>query len=356
MENFDSTNYDDYLLSNFRNVKEKSEINEVEVEIASNDNPQINLNEKAAYDIVESDVRFIPAVKGECLQAKPIEGVRREPQTLAIVCKAIDKSKFAKNNSDIKTKRPKNYKIRRNFTLVVMTLIVGFIACLLIADAVSGGYIIESAIKGIFNSNTGTSYYAVEIASFNDVDSARITSEEIRASGGSGYVVHDQVYRVIAEVYSEEKQAESVSAKLNLAGYVTSVYQIKIGEINYSLFPISTRNITKAVMKYQEKMYQTLYEVAQKLENGEIDFATARVEVKTLKSEIKSMLVEYESNVDNEIDNKYIVKVRMQVNAMSGALDNICGDSVNNDRLLSDIRYINSTIINTHKALVNSLQ
>lgn len=355
MEDFDSTNYDDFLLSNFRNVSNKPINDEVEVEITPNDEKHINYESKT-YDVACEEIKHIPIVKAECLQIEKNEDERREPQTLSVVFDAIEKNKHLNSDKSNNIKN-KNSKIKKRFVLVVLVLVIGFISCLLISDAISGGYIIDSAVKKIFNEQIAKSYYAVEIASFNDIDSARITSEEIRASGGSGYVIHDnELYRVIAEIYAEEKQAASVSAKLNLAGYVTSVYKIEFKEINYSLFPISVRNITRNVMKYQEIMYQTLYEVSQKLENAEIDFGTAKVEIKALKSQISNMLVEYESNVDNEIDNKYVLKVRMQLNAMAGALDNLCGDSVNNDRLLSDIRYINSTIINTHKALVNSLQ
>ena len=196
----------------------------------------------------------------------------------------------------------------------------------------------------------------MEIATFNDVDSARITSEEIRASGGSGYVVHDDLYRVIAEVYSSEKDAESVSTNLNLVGYVTNIYLFKIEDIEYRLLPTSVRNATKNVLKYQDIMYKSLFNTAVSLEKQEIDYTSAREDIAMLKSQISNMLIDYESSVNNKINDKYVQKVRMQISSMIGALDNLTAEGSKNDRLLSDIRYINTMILNTHRALIKSLQ
>ena len=196
----------------------------------------------------------------------------------------------------------------------------------------------------------------MEIATFNDVDSARITSEEIRASGGSGYVVHDDLYRVIAEVYSSEKDAESVSTNLNLAGYVTNIYLFKIEDIEYRLLPTSVRNATKNVLKYQDIMYKSLFNTAVSLEKQEIDYTSAREDIAMLKSQISNMLIDYESSVNNKINDKYVQKVRMQISSMIGALDNLTAEGSKNDRLLSDIRYVNTMILNTHRALIKSLQ
>lgn len=358
MADFEKTNYEDFLLSNFRSLPQNDN-EEAKVEVLQNDY-DIN-GEGEQIDLQIDKQQNIPIVKTD-LVLKKIEEEKFPPQTLAVVLKATNKCKALKQeDKNCKKDNKKSSQKRKrskpkNFLLVVMVVIMAFVSCLLIADAFTNGYILDTAIKKMFKTDTSKEYYAVEIASFSDVDSARITSEEIRASGGSGYVLFDKVYRVIAEVYSEIKQAESVSAKLNLAGYVTSVYTIKIEEVNYSLFPMSTRNLTKDVLGYQKIMYDTLYSVGQRLENNEIDFQGARSEVKSLKTQISNILVEYESNVDNQIDNKYVIKVRMQISSMIGALDNICGESSKNDRLLSDIRYINTLILNTHRSLVNSLQ
>ena len=60
--------------------------------------------------------------------------------------------------------------------------------------------------------------------------------------------------------------------------------------------------------------------------------------------------------VNNKINDKYVQKVRMQISSMIGALDNLTAEGSKNDRLLSDIRYINTMILNTHRALIKSLQ
>ena len=75
-----------------------------------------------------------------------------------------------------------------------------------------------------------------------------------------------------------------------------------------------------------------------------------------LSSQISNMLIDYESSVNNKIDDKYVQKVRVQISSMIGALENLTAEGSKNDRLLSDIRYINTMILNTHRAMIKSLQ
>ena len=307
-------------------------------------------------------------VKTDVVRHKNLSCDRCEPLTLQLALKGLEKNKHIKKAALQKEKakqescgkcvskknKPKRTK-KRKFFIVLLVIVFAFVSCFLLADVLSDGYLIESVVNKIFNGDLIANYYGVEIATFNDVDSARITSEEIRASGGSGYVVHDDLYRVIAEVYKSEKDAESVSTNLNLAGYVTNIYLFKIEEINYHLFPTSVRNATKSVLKYQDIMYEQLYDTAVSLEKQEIDYTSAREVIAMLKSQISNILVDYESSANNQIDNKYVQKVRMQISSMIGALDNLTAEGIKNDRLLSDIRYINTMIINTHRAMINTI-
>lgn len=386
MADFDmaETNYEDFYLSNFFGKKKvnaaveveiinasshievndkacESALNEQDDEISVNENLNQNIVHKIEYNAV------LPTVKTDVIRHKNLACDRCEPQTLQIAIAGLQKNKQIKKAlKDAETKqscdkcassknKPKRSKKRR-FAIVLLVIVFAFTACFLLADVLSSGYFIDSVVTKIFGGNVVTNYYAVEIATFSDVDSARITSEEIRASGGSGYVVNDELYRVIAEVYASEKDAESISTNLNLAGYVTNIYVFKIEEINYQLFPTSVRNVTKKVLGYQGIMYKSLFETAVSLEKQEIDYTSAREDIGMLKSQINNMLIDYESSVNDKIDNKYVQKVRMQISSMIGALDNLTLEGTKNDRLLSDIRYINTMILNTHRAMINSLQ
>lgn len=399
MADFDvsETNYDDFLLSNFFDSKSKSGKNEsnnnndnsnedVQVEIVDRnndisgfDNENLSLNQDSVsyeqtqnasslLEMPKSDDNGLVVVKTDVIRHKAPSCDRCEPLTLQIALSGIEKNKQIKkaiyadnsknkskccnNKSQAKGKRSKG----RKFAIVLLVIVFAFVSCFLIADVLSDGYLINTFTTKLFKGDNQDCYYAVEIATFNDVDAARMTSEEIRASGGSGYVVHDELYRVIAEVYKTEKDAESVMVNLNLAGYVTNLYLFKIENIDYKLLPKSVRNTTKNVLKYQGIMYESLYNTAVSLEKKEIDYTSAREDIGMLSNQISNMLIDYESSVNNQINNKYVQKVRQQISSMIGALANLTAEGSKNDRLLSDIRYINTMILNTHRALIKSLQ
>lgn len=407
------TRYEDFYLSKYLHKKKDKDNVEVEVvgvdedyyrkvdnsyhTIDSEENEEVETQsdlsfdssiERKSSDLTDATKRQISydkgltVVKTEVVRHKNLSCDRCEPLTLQMVLNGTEKNKKIKKallQAELEAEREKQescdkceagtYKRKKNkgkakpkrsksrkFAIVLMVIVFAFVSCFLLADVLSNGYLIESVVNKIFHNDVVASYYAVEIATFSDVDSARITSEEIRASGGSGYVVHDELYRVIAEVYKSEKDAESVSTNLNLAGYVTNIYVFSIEEIDYHLLPTSVRNATKNVLKYQDIMYQSLFETAVSLEKQEIDYTSAREDIAMLASKINNMLVDYESSVNNKIDDKYVQKVRMQISSMIGALDNLTAEGSKNDRLLSDIRYINTMILNTHRAMIRSLQ
>ncbi len=399
MADFDltETNYEDFYLSNFLGKKKTKKSVEVEViTIEENSIPadysdtEIEESNHIVIDErnnkrIESDYSIsnhtqaenssLQVVRSEVIRHKSPSCDRCEPLTLQVAIAGIEKNKHIKKavlqaekerleNSEcdkctstkkLGKNKPKRSKSRK-FAIVLFVIVFAFVSCFLIADVLSSGYLIDSVVNKIFKNDITAYYYAVEIATFSDVDSARITSEEIRASGGSGYVVHDDLYRVIAEVYSTEKDAESVSTNLNLAGYVTNIYVFKIEDIDYHLLPTSVRNATKNVLKYQDIMYKSLYATAVSLEKQEIDYTSAREDIAMLSSQISNMLIDYESSVNNKIDDKYVQKVRVQISSMIGALENLTAEGSKNDRLLSDIRYINTMILNTHRAMIKSLQ
>ena len=241
---------------------------------------------------------------------------------------------------------------KTNFAIGMIAMLVCFGLVVVIADALSGGYIIDKAV-GLFTGKvTSKTYYAIELASFDDPNSARLMSSEVRAAGAGGYVINDDIYRVIAEVYPSKGDALSVSAKLNLNGYVTSIYEIRIGEVNYDLFPVSTRNSTKKIIKYADEMYESLFDISTKIDKGVYDFVGAKTAVKELSVRIDNMLVDYVASVDEQIDNENVHKVRMQVTAVVGALDNISTESTSARDMVSDVRYISCMILNTHRAMI----
>lgn len=265
-----------------------------------------------------------------------------------------------KQNDNCVECKPKRRKKRnpvrfRALTLVIITILLCFGVTLLVSDALSGGYMLDSAQAFLLGKSKNRDYFAVEMASFTDLQTAKVYSKDLRLKGGGGYVINDELYRVIADVYPNRKDADTVSARLNMAGYLSTVYVISMSEIDYGLLPSSTRNITKKTIQYSDNLYKKIYSMTTRMDKEELDENGAIAELKVLKSEISNILLEYESNVDNKLDDEYVIKVRVQLSAVIGAIDNLCEKKTGGESLISDLRYTNAMILNTHRALTISL-
>lgn len=267
-----------------------------------------------------------------------------------------------KGSRDVKPPKKKKSKKERktrnkNIILVSLTILLCFAITILVADAMSGGYVLDELQSTFLGRNMESGvYYALEMGAFVDSTTAKVYSTELRNMGCGGYVINDGMYRVIGEVYPTRKQAEEVSARLNMEGNITQIYELKTADIDYKLFPQSVRNTTKRTMEYADEIYKRLFEVGVKLAKGQFDKNSATAEINTIKLNVNTTLVEYESNVDNKLDDKYVTKVRMQLAAVSAMLDNITSSTNKSPGLLSDIRYANAMILNTHRALTLDLQ
>lgn len=280
---------------------------------------------------------------------KPINDNNRQVRT-------TNEYSYNKIAPEKKRKKNKNPLRRRSIILVVLTIFVCFGITLLIADSVSGGYMLgelQSVFSGFKNVNN--TYYALEMSSFSDMATAKIYSNDLRLRGGGGYVINDGLYRVIGEVYPTKKDAESVSTRLNMDGDMTKVIQIEICDIDYQLFPTSVRNLTKKTMVYADNCYKKLYDVGCKLAKNELDTNSAHAEINTLIANLRINLTDYEANADNKLDDNYVMKVRAQLNAILGALTNLVSQTNKSPNLLCDIRYTNAMLINTHYTLCKDL-
>ena len=270
----------------------------------------------------------------------------------------VDKVVSTQTNDEKKVnkhKKPKNKK-RHKFAIVFISILLCCSFILLIADSFTDGYILDTASKILFNKSATTkTYYAVEIASFTDFNSAKICSNEVRDMNGAGYVVNDELFRVIADVYDVKKDAMSVSSKLNISGYLTKIYVFEILAPDYSKLPMATRNVSKKILGYYDELYVKLHKLIIDLEKHNIDTATALIEITSLWDSMKDKLVEYETNVDNDVENPNILKIRMQLQAVIAGLENLKNTKPAESTFISDVRYTYIMILNTHRAMVASI-
>lgn len=303
------------------------------------------------YEVIETDDNEVPRLKA--IRPDLIDSVPY--QETHIVEKVNNQPNNSPNTTNGTPKKPKKSK-KRKFAIVFFSVLLCCCFVMLIADSFTDGYILDTASKILFNKSVNTkTYYAVELASFTDFNSAKVCSNEVRGMDGAGYVVNDELFRVIADVYNSKKDAMSVSSKLNINGYLSTIYVFKMTPPNYSLLPMSTRNISKKLLGYYDNIYTQLHELVVNLEEHNTDTATALIEITALHEGMKDKLAEYETNVDGDIENPNILKIRMQLIAVIGGLENLMNTKVSEKTLLSDIRYTSVMVLNTHRAMIASL-
>lgn len=253
-------------------------------------------------------------------------------------------------------RKGKNGYRKRGLLIVVLTIMICATITLLIADSVSGGYIFDEMRTVFTGAKISDTYYAVQAGNFADSQTAKVFATQLSSIGGAGYVINDNGFRVIAEVYRLKKDADIVAARLATDGYEASVYTIEFNKLDYSAFPQTLRNNTKQVIEYIGISYNTLYKISANLAEKKIDASGARSELKTLLASVRNTLVDYESNADNNIDDDSVMKIRVQLNAAVAAIQNLLDDKMSNNDLLSNIRYTNAMLINTHRAMCKEFQ
>lgn len=264
-----------------------------------------------------------------------------------------------KNNKSLKMKNGKRIKkklpFRRTF-IVVCVILLCFFVTILVADSLTGGYVLDELQTILTNeSRINNVYYAVECRTFEDIDSARVYANTLRARGGAGYVVNDNGYRVLAEMYSSRSDAESVARSLKLDGEDARVYSVEIKDVDYSKFPSSTRNVVKNTLKYIDDVYMELYTIGLDLAEKRIDESMAKSRVIGLYKKMNNVSVEFNANCDNETNDINIIKVRVQLRAVEGVLENLGGDTVERPSLIADIRYTSCLIVVSHSMLTKEL-
>ncbi|MCI8728779.1 MAG: SPOR domain-containing protein [Clostridia bacterium] len=256
-----------------------------------------------------------------------------------------------KKGGRIKKKVP----FKRTF-IVICAILLCFFVTILVADSLTGGYVLDELQTILTNeSRVNNVYYAVECRTFQDIDSARVYANTLRARGGAGYVVNDNGYRVLAEMYSSKSDAESIARSLKLDGEDARVYSVEIKDVDYSKFPSSTRNVVKNTLKYIDDVYMELYTIGLDLANKRIDESMAKSRIIGLYKKMNNISVEFNANCDNETNDINIIKVKVQLKSVEGVLENLGGDIVERPSLIADIRYTSCLIVVSHAMLTQDL-
>ena len=245
---------------------------------------------------------------------------------------------------------------RLHTVAIVVTMILLVAACtLLTVDTIKGGSVLASIENALLGTKTTHTYYGVEVGVYENMDSARLYANGIRKLGGAGYVLFDDGYRVLVEVYESHDDAENIAKRLRLEGENARLYLFEVDNIDVSLFSDSTRHEVVSAIEFNDRVYTSLYAIGVELAEGKIDENSAKMRIKGLYDETHNVLVEMSANVDRADKNMNVIKVKAELTSVRSMLDNLTKDIVQRPNLIADIRYTSCLIVNSYRELSRDL-
>lgn len=139
---------------------------------------------------------------------------------------------------------------------VILITVACFVAFVLIYNAMHGGETGEVYARGGKVVITEKNFYAVQMGGFSSKSTAESFATGVVGRGGGGYVWNSRgTYYVIAAVYVERSDADSVAGKLSSSGETAGVATMKI----------PSREITVSDAEYSAKCIREFYSVCDEL-------------------------------------------------------------------------------------------
>ena len=126
-------------------------------------------------------------------------------------------------------------------------------------------------------------YWLVSMGSYSDAASAKEKAEEVKLSGGAGYVYSADSFVVAASCYASEDDARTVCSRLDGA----EVYSLSCPKLIVSK-PKSGAAKLKELLKLPAKIFDELYDVSVKLDTSEIGESAAKYAALRLSSSCAS--------------------------------------------------------------------
>lgn len=244
---------------------------------------------------------------------------------------------------------------RQRDIVAVLMVVICFCLTIVSADIISGGEIFNNLAEVLSSNNGAPIYYAVEVGSFPDIESARATSEVYRLRNAGGYVINDGSYRVIAAVYANKNDAETIVEKLISDGLSGSIYEIRGAKVNWDKYGEVGKDIEAAVNQC-DIIYNRLYEISNNLNKELITEQDAKLEIKALQNEIEATRNVFMDKTKDYAYDDTVLMVRAELAAYIAILENLNNDTIPRPSLLADIRYSYTMIAHMYCKLLRTLR
>lgn len=275
-----------------------------------------------AYDKEASSASSNPFYKEELKEQKPAPASHKDKQK--------------------KKKKVKSQK--RNGIFITIVILLCFLITALSADLLSGNFL-SKELFAFQRANVKVSYWAVVSKGHAEKDKALPESILARQGGGASYILEEEhQYFVVYNVYLDKNSAEDVQKK-NVG---TFVKQLDIKKIDYKNFEESLSHRLEEIATVCEGIIAELYELSLSVEQQKANYFDSRVKI----GHIKAPLLLLKQNLYNDDiskgDKDFIL---LQIEIILGNLDSLLASSYSSLTFLSDVRYIQISIIRVYQNL-----
>jgi len=132
---------------------------------------------------------------------------------------------------------------------------------------------------------------AVQIGAFSNKDNAEIMSLQSQLSGGAGFILHDEFYRVLAAAYTQAAYASDTKLKLNSQGFESRIYTLSYpgASIEITAHSDKVENVKAAFSALQERT-ASIEGIIRSLEDEQTDAQSAIASITTIKEEFGEKL------------------------------------------------------------------
>ncbi len=126
-------------------------------------------------------------------------------------------------------------------------------------------------------------YYAVCLKVFDDLNSAKAYALSVKSRNGAGYIADDRGYRVLAAVYADRADCESVIKKLNASGQPATLLRVELKSTAIASSELSQKDFDIAMASFFDAQSR-LYSLSIELDTFKTDSAKAAAELLKLQS------------------------------------------------------------------------
>lgn len=178
------------------------------------------------------------------------------------------------------------YKARNIFLLI-------FCFCLSVCLIVI--FLAKGTPSSIF-SIKGAKFYCIQMGEYTVENDAQNKSKAIRLSGGSGYILNDGIFHVMAAVYNKESDFKIVFDRFSELGIDCKRYEIAIPKLRAPLY--DDKKTSNEIAKYFQfpitTLFNKLYSLSIQLDKAEISESLVLLEITNIEDEIQKKTEEIE--------------------------------------------------------------